>query len=283
MTTSVKTSSIRLFIQVIVLSFMLTLSLLAAYHLWGTSNNSRSTPLSAFHQTQTKFEANIAKNLQQMLAQVVGYDAVKVSVHADIDFEEQQVTKEFLNASDPMEQAKKDENFYGFLKQTTQSSTQAGRVKRLSVAVLLDSSKTFYTREQKDQIRDVIYSTIGFDAFRGDTVEIQSMPFVRTPIWQNPTAQTVSVFILIVVLVVCFGCLCVKNMALTTHLKTLPAISHPDFVNKEILSRVHSATQINGQVQAHTLNDVQNLIQENPAEVLTVLRSWLCQEDENDF
>ena len=72
-------------------------------------------------------------------------------------------------------------------------------------------------------------------------------------------------------------------MALTTHLKTLPAISHPDFVNKEILSHVHSATQINGQVQAHTLHDVQNLIQEEPAEVLTVLRSWLCQEDENDF
>ena len=280
MTTSVKTKSVHLFIQVILLSFVLTLSLLCAYRLWGQKSNA-NLPLANFHQTQTQFELNLSENLHQMLSKVVGENAVKVSIHADVDFEEQQITKEFLDASTLPEERQLD-SFYGFSKRTTLSSSQGGRIKRLSVAVLLDSTHKQYTQTQKDNIRSLVQSTVGFDASRGDTLDIQTMPFVETSAWQGATLSAVLAFIMIVLLVVCLGFLWVKSMSLSSQVAALPKIKQPDFVNPETFGLLGASAQINGNITSGIRQNVQRLISEKENESLTVLRSWLCQEEEKE-
>jgi len=284
MTKSVKTTSIRLFIQVIVLSFMLTLSLLGGYHLFMQQKGvSKAMPasLSDFHQTQSEFESNMSKNLHKMLAQIVGANAIKVNIHADIDFEEQQITREFLDASDPVRTTQSD-SFYGFSKQTTLSSSQGGRIKRLSVAVLLDSTHKNYTDQDKDNIRSLVYSTVGFDASRGDSVDIQTMPFVQPSFWQKSSTQTIGIFLAIVLLVGVLGVLWIKSMALSAHVSALPPIKQPDYaVPPTAISMVNSPVQINGKVPQNLLNNAQKIVRAKPNEALNTLRSWLCQEDEN--
>jgi len=68
--------------------------------------------------------------------------------------------------------------------------TPAGRIARLSAAILVDDElvkstqkgKVTWTRqkrsqEQLDKIRDLAEAAIGFDAKRGDTISVQAMPF----------------------------------------------------------------------------------------------------------
>ena len=65
-----------------------------------------------------------------------------------------------------------------------------GRVKRLSVAVLVggreapagdggQSTYTPLTQEELDEIAGLVRSAVGFDAERGDSVEVKNMPFVQ--------------------------------------------------------------------------------------------------------
>ena len=280
MTTSVKTRSIHLFIQVIFLSFVLTLSLLGGFHLWAQKKSaSVALPLSDFHQTQTEFEANLSENLHQMLSQVIGKNAVKVSVHADLDFEEQQITREFLDAS-PVPGERKEDSFYGFAKRTSLLSSKGGRIKRLSVAVLLDNSYKIYTAEEQQNIKSLIRSTIGFDASRGDTLDVQTMPFVQSSLWQKASVPALFVFVIIVLLVVILGVLWIRSISLSRQVAALPKIKQPEFVKPEAYGMLGAAAQINGNVASPIRQTVQRLIDERPNETLTVLRSWQCLENE---
>ena len=282
MATSVKTNSIHLFIQVMILSFVLTLSLLGLCRfLQEKKVRNPSLPLSSFHETQSEFETNLSENLHKMLAQVVGEQAVKVSVHADIDFEELQTTREFLDASSLPEEVQK-ESFYGFSKKVTLSSSQGGRIKRLSVAVLLDNANREYTRTEMESIKALIYSTVGFDISRGDVLELQEMPFVSLSFWQKLTTQTVLIFCVIVLLVAFFGYLWLKSVTLSSQVSNLPKIKQADFIPERDLTMFKADSQTgNDSVVSNTKKSVQTLIQQKPADSLSVLRSWLCQEDEN--
>jgi len=69
--------------------------------------------------------------------------------------------------------------------------TEAGSIKRLSVAVLVDGvttaaadgTQTYQPRspEEIEQIAALVRSAVGFDAERGDTVEVVNMPFTHEP------------------------------------------------------------------------------------------------------
>jgi len=78
------------------------------------------------------------------------------------------------------------------ISRTVRNTTQAGgRVQRLSVAVLVDgkmvpdgSGEAVYTErppEELEQIATLVRSAIGFDAARGDVVEVINMPFSDPP------------------------------------------------------------------------------------------------------
>lgn len=94
---------------------------------------------------------------------------------------------------DARDQSKKSEetNNYEISRTTKTEVTEAGRVNRISVAVLVDGiyakndkGDTVYqerSREQLDRIGALVRSAIGFDQKRGDQVEIVNLKFAEAP------------------------------------------------------------------------------------------------------
>jgi flagellar M-ring protein FliF len=91
------------------------------------------------------------------------------------------------------EQSKKSEetNNYEISRTTKTEVTEAGRVNRISVAVLVDGiyakndkGELVYqdrTKEQLDRIAALVRSAIGFDQKRGDQVEVVNLRFAEPP------------------------------------------------------------------------------------------------------
>jgi flagellar M-ring protein FliF len=92
------------------------------------------------------------------------------------------------------DQSKKSEetNNYEISRTTKTEVTEAGRVNRISVAVLVDGSYSknekgdiVYqdrSKEQLDRIAALVRSAIGFDQKRGDQVEVVNLRFAEAPI-----------------------------------------------------------------------------------------------------
>ena len=97
------------------------------------------------------------------------------------------------NAAPARDQSKKSEetNNYEISRTTKTEVTEAGRVNRISVAVLVDGSysknekgEMVYqdrSKEQLDRIAALVRSAIGFDQKRGDQVEVVNLRFAEAP------------------------------------------------------------------------------------------------------
>ena len=108
--------------------------------------------------------------------------------------------------------------------------TPAGRVTRLSVAVLIDNLRTTAADgkvtetplppEQLDRLTALVRDAVGFDATRGDTVNVVNSSFLGTPaidegelesipFWERAWAQTLAKVLagLLVLLVIIFSVL----------------------------------------------------------------------------
>jgi flagellar M-ring protein FliF len=97
------------------------------------------------------------------------------------------------NATPTRDQSKKTEetNNYEISRTTKTEVTEAGRVNRISVAVLVDGSyaknekgEMVYqerSKEQLDRIAALVRSAIGFDQKRGDQVEVVNRKFAEAP------------------------------------------------------------------------------------------------------
>ena len=97
------------------------------------------------------------------------------------------------NAAAARDQSKKSEetNNYEISRVTKTEVTEAGRVNRISVAVLVDGAYTknekgeqVYqdrSKEQLDRIAALVRSAIGFDQKRGDQVEVVNLRFAEAP------------------------------------------------------------------------------------------------------
>jgi len=102
---------------------------------------------------------------------------------------------------------------YGVNKTVTHTVTPAGRVARITAAILVDDEmvktvtkgKTSYTRkkrsqEELDKIRDLAQAAIGFDSKRGDTITVENMSFdtdtvnleLPAPTWTTQVQKTVT-------------------------------------------------------------------------------------------
>ncbi len=97
------------------------------------------------------------------------------------------------NSQQPRDQSKKSEetNNYEISRTTKTEVTEAGRVNRISVAVLVDGS---YSKNEKgdlvykerskdelDRIATLVRSAIGFEQKRGDQVEVINLKFAEAP------------------------------------------------------------------------------------------------------
>jgi len=109
------------------------------------------------------------------------------------------------NAAPARDQSKKSEetNNYEISRTTKTEVTEAGRVNRISVAVLVDGSyiknekgELVYQergKEQLDRIAALVRSAIGFDQKRGDQVEVVNLKFAEAPA-VAPLAEPTGLF-----------------------------------------------------------------------------------------
>jgi flagellar M-ring protein FliF len=106
-------------------------------------------------------------------------------------------------AAQARDQSKKSEetNNYEISRTTKTEVTEAGRVNRISVAVLVDGSysknekgEMVYqdrSKEQLDRIAALVRSAIGFDQKRGDQVEVVNLRFAEAPV-VPPVAEPIG-------------------------------------------------------------------------------------------
>src|SRR3954452_19945360 len=180
---------------------------------------------------RTAFEKRMRKQVEDIVSSVVGTGRARVQLSADFDFnkvtqtsdkydpegrvlrssqtrEEQSMTADnngqvTVNNELPgnqqnggvaaKDQSKKSEetNNYEISRTTKTEVTEAGRVNRISVAVLVDGAYTKNEKgemvyqdrgkEQLDRIATLVRSAIGFDQKRGDQVEVVNLRFAEAP------------------------------------------------------------------------------------------------------
>jgi len=223
------------------------------------------------------------------------------------------------------DQSKKTEEIvnYEISRVTKTEVTEAGRVNRISVAVLVDG---VYARDDKgelayqarpqeelDRIGALVRSAIGFDQKRGDQVEIVNLRFAEAPanIITEPSGLMsilhftkddimrwselgVLALLGIVVLLMVVRPLVRRALSPDTMLPALPpaiatAIAAGDVqaaveagATPEAIMGVPSSTskmidiaQVQGQVHAQSVQKVAELVEKNPHETVSIIRSWL--------
>ncbi|WP_299717599.1 flagellar basal-body MS-ring/collar protein FliF [Tardiphaga sp.] len=221
------------------------------------------------------------------------------------------------NPSPAKDQSKKSEetNNYEISRTTKTEVTEAGRVNRISVAVLVDG---FYSKGEKgdlvyqerskgelDRIATLVRSAIGFDQKRGDQVEIVNLKFAEGPaVVPNPeptgllgalqfTKDDVMYIIELAVmmllgLVVMFMVIrpLVRRILASEPVPVLTAQSAaaltggsavgPD--GQALLPSAPNAIDlatVQGQVHAQSVHRVGELADRNPNETAAIVRAWL--------
>lgn len=218
---------------------------------------------------------------------------------------------------------------YEISKTTRTEVTEGGRVKRLSVAVLVDG---IYTKaptgemiyqprpqEELDRIAALVRSSIGFDAKRGDQVEVVNLRFADAPAQSEaalpapgllaayaPTKDDVmrGIELLVLALLTLVVTLLVVRPLVRTILApadgasagfsaarqaalgaiaaaggATPAIAGPSgepiHVDESTAGRMIDIARVNGQVQAKSIERIGEMVRENTAGTVTILRQWI--------
>jgi flagellar M-ring protein FliF len=224
------------------------------------------------------------------------------------------------NAAAARDQSKKTEetNNYEISRTTKTEVTEAGRVNRISVAVLVDGN---YTKDEKgelvykerskeelDRIAALVRSAIGFDQKRGDQVEVVNLKFAEAPA-TVPLAEPTGLLgmlqftkddvmyvielgvMMLLSLVVLFMVIrpLVKRIlaseevaALTSHVPALTDGSAEDATGllPGGTAQMIDVAQVQGQVHAQSVNRVGELAERNPNETATIVRQWLGEQQQ---
>jgi len=191
---------------------------------------------------------------------------------------------------------------------------ESGRIKRLSVAVMVDGTyttdangKSVYTPRSADEMKrltELVRTAVGFDESRGDRVDVANMPFVRVPV-PAPEAQSLlalgkgdyfkiaemAVLLIVGLLVVLLVLRPLATHALVVHPAEArgdakAALPGPDQHDPQRLA-VESAgeeddamidlDQIEGKVKESSLRKINEIVENHPEEALAIVRNWLYQ------
>ena len=222
------------------------------------------------------------------------------------------------NASTARDQSKKTEetNNYEISRTTKTEVTEAGRVNRLSVAVLVDGSyakndkgEMVYqerSKEQLERIAALVRSSIGFDQKRGDQLEVVNLKFAEAPA-EAPVAEPTGLLgmlqftkddvmyvielgvMMLLSLVVLFMVIrpLVKRILASEEVASLtgdavPALSDGTGQNlvpgPNATAQMIDVAQVQGQVHAQSVHRVGELAERNPNETASIVRQWLSEQ-----
>ena len=208
---------------------------------------------------------------------------------------------------------------YEISKKTINQVRESGVVKRLSVAVMVDGTyttadngdRTFKAlpEETMTKIEGVVKSAIGFDANRGDQVEVVNMPFTgfddlskgpeefnllgfnKEEIMRMAEGLGVAVVAVLVILLV-------VRPLVTRAFESMPQgedalmsegmaqLSGPGGVpmpgsqaeEEEDLDELIDIDKVEGRVKASSLRKISDIVDKHPEEALAIVRTWLYQE-----
>jgi flagellar M-ring protein FliF len=223
------------------------------------------------------------------------------------------------NATPARDQSKKSEetNNYEISRTTKTEVTEAGRVNRISVAVLVDGSYTknekgemVYqerSKEQLDRIAALVRSAIGFDQKRGDQVEVVNLKFAEAPSIP-PLAEPTGLLGMLqftkddVLYVIELGVMML--LSLVVLFMVIRPLVRRILASEEVASLSHDGllaapaegsetagapgqnlvpaslidvAQIQGQVHAQSVHKVGELAERNPNETANIVRQWLTE------
>ena len=221
-------------------------------------------------------------------------------------------------ASAGKDQAKKSEeiNNYEISRTTKTEVTEAGRVQRMSVAVLVDGvysrnekgDQVYAPRSQEDleRIATLVRSAIGFDKARGDQVEVVNLRFADAPSaiplpdsngWLSVfqfTKDDVMYFIelgvmsllsIVVVFMVVRPLVkrvLAEDVPLANAAPALPEAPQPAAVAGPVhtaaTAQMIDVAQVQGQVHAQSVHRVGELADRNPNETVAIIRQWLTEQ-----
>ena len=202
-------------------------------------------------------------------------------------------------------------------KKITNHVRESGLINRLSVAVLIDGElieqeggEVVYrkrTDEEMDNLAKLVSSAIGYNAERGDTVEVINMRFVEEEVdleepldlffglQKNDLVRIAEILVLLILAVLAI--LLVVRPLLTRAFEALPAaaaeaeqrllaeaagmaaiegpeapVEEPDYEELIDIDRVE------GRVQSSSIKKVGEIVDKHPDEALSIIRNWMYQE-----
>lgn len=202
---------------------------------------------------------------------------------------------------------------------------ESGEVKKISVAVLVDGAfvtdaegnRTYQprTEEELNKIEDLVKSAIGFDADRGDTVEVVNMAFSeveqpeigedstlfgfdRAQLLQTAEMIMLAVMGILVILLVLKPIMtslfqaqkaAIEEarsemlLAQNSSVAATPQLSGPS--PQEIEARIQQEEDslidmnaVEGKVKASTVRKVGDIVSSHPNETVSIIRNWMTQE-----
>jgi flagellar M-ring protein FliF len=203
-------------------------------------------------------------------------------------------------------------------KKVTNHIREFGEVRRISVAVLVDGivttdaqgAEVYQARaqEEMDNLAKLVSSTIGFNAERGDTIEVINMRFAPVAVdFEEPLdlffglqkndllrfAEVIVLLILailVILLVVrpllsrAFEALPAAAAAAEQRLLAEQAAARPVLTGperppeEEGYEELIDIDRVEGRVRASSVKKVGEIVEKHPEEALSIIRAWMYQE-----
>ncbi len=211
--------------------------------------------------------------------------------------------------------SKTDETVNYEISRTTRTEVlEAGRLKKVSVAVLVDGiyandqsgSVTYSPRSQDelDRIASLVRSAIGFDQARGDQIEVVNLRFAEPPgvqpisdasglgmldvtkddlmrLIELAVLGVVSLLVLLLVVRPLVRRILTPERAASSSLLASPSANAPNepvpLAAPDPTARMIELSQVNGKVHAQSLTKVGELAARNPNETVSIIRQWLAE------
>lgn len=207
---------------------------------------------------------------------------------------------------------------YEISKQVISQVKKNGVIKRLSVAVIVDGNyqlnpngtKKYVPRTEKEMelLTTLVKSAVGYDASRGDTIEVVNLPFFNPDdllaledpiIFMNFTKKEVIkmvegicvAFVAVLVVLLVVRPLIVKafeqpeteeERLLMAHNEELQQLTGPSsgkaMTEAEQLEELIDIAKVEGRVKASSIKKIGEIIEQHPEEAVNIIRNWLYSE-----
>jgi flagellar M-ring protein FliF len=203
-------------------------------------------------------------------------------------------------ANVPESTSKENTRNYEIDRTVSYSHQPAGRIKRVTVAVLVDNVRTVaadgkvtqqpLSKQQIDDITRLVKNAVGFDEARGDSVNVvnqsfqdQSSPPIKpepVPLWQRPMVRDVTRLVLgaLVLVALALGVLrpLIKNLANHAVVATGPALAAPaGSEGQERPAAAAGAPATPALAYEQQLVQARSLVSQDPKRVAQVVKTWV--------